>query len=422
MKQLALVAFSLMLAGCVTTQKVGDMASNVGDMLGLGGAPSGKVVGPQTLAGAPTEQKAYVSQSRRLDVVVARFDPGLPEDPDDYEKKGIWPELRRAEGRKLALDMKHALQETAAFGDVWVAPDTTPTAEFYVEATILESNGEDLKLRVEVHDSTNRRWMRKTYSHRVKEHWHRDPRNKGKDPFAELFEEAAQDIAKQVAKRDDATLERIRATAELRFAASFSPEAFGGYVERKGNRFHLQGRPAAQDPMLARTNAILVQERLLMDDTQKDYEGFAARMDRSYGLWRQQSLMEAKAAREATMKGVIQGLGAVAIGAITITAVAAGVDSSSFGDSMAAAAGMTAGIMGTAALGSAAHQNLKEAKMHREALNELGESIDLEVGDRNVSFEGKTVKLTGTLHEQYAQWRAFLAKMYAAEATPQTQL
>jgi hypothetical protein len=35
-----------------------------------------------------------------------------------------------------------------------------------------------------------------------------------------------------------------------------------------------------------------------------------------------------------------------------------------------------------------------------------------------IEFEKKTVELTGTAKEQFAQWRAFLKQIYAQEATP----
>ena len=423
MKRIVVLAAAGALSGCLatTTQKVQDTAANLGNALGLGSG-STEMVGPQGLAGTQADEGRYVSQSRRLDVIVAEFDPGLPDDPDDYEDEGVWPELRRAESRKWALDMKTALQDTGAFGDLWVAPDATATADLYVQGKILESNGEDARMEITVTDSTNRRWMRKAYSQRVKEHWHRDPRNRGKNPYAALFAEAAEDVAEALEDRDDRTLEQIRATSEIRFAASFAPEAFDGYLSRTKSRVTLRARPAAGDPMLARTNAILVRERLFLDDTQQDYARFEGRMAESYAVWQEQSLLEAKAARTAKVKGVAQTIGAVILTGVAIAGAVASAGSMDVSDQAAGMVTMGAGLVGAAVLGEAGSQNLKEARAHREALAELGESIDLEVAERNVSFEGQTVKLTGTLREQYQQWRAFLAKMHAVEATPEEQL
>jgi len=67
-------------------------------------------------------------------------------------------------------------------------------------------------------------------------------------------------------------------------------------------------------------------------------------------------------------------------------------------------------------------QTSEEAKVHREALNELGQSLNVELEPKVVEFDQKTVELTGTAKEQFAQWRTFLQQVYAAEATPDTQL
>jgi len=67
-------------------------------------------------------------------------------------------------------------------------------------------------------------------------------------------------------------------------------------------------------------------------------------------------------------------------------------------------------------------QTSKEAKVHRDALNELGESIDVELAPQVVAFEQDTQKLTGTAKEQFGQWRAFLKKMYEQERTPEVEL
>ena len=57
-----------------------------------------------------------------------------------------------------------------------------------------------------------------------------------------------------------------------------------------------------------------------------------------------------------------------------------------------------------------------------DALAELGESIDMELAPQVIEFEKKTVELTGTAREQFAQWRAFLKKIYAQESVPDVQL
>ena len=84
------------------------------------------------------------------------------------------------------------------------------------------------------------------------------------------------------------------------------------------------------------------------------------------------------------------------------------------GSGLEAAARDVALIGGIAALQSGIAKG-KEAKMHREAIRELGVSFDAEVAPMVVEVEGETVRLTGNLENQYAKWRGLLQQIYATE-------
>jgi len=56
-----------------------------------------------------------------------------------------------------------------------------------------------------------------------------------------------------------------------------------------------------------------------------------------------------------------------------------------------------------------------EAKIHMEALEELGQSLENEVAPRVINLDDRTITLTGTVEEQYDQWKEVLADIYAAE-------
>ncbi len=56
-----------------------------------------------------------------------------------------------------------------------------------------------------------------------------------------------------------------------------------------------------------------------------------------------------------------------------------------------------------------------EAKLHSDALQELGESLENEVAPRVFSLDDRTITLTGSVEEQYAQWKEVLADIYASE-------
>ena len=76
---------------------------------------------------------------------------------------------------------------------------------------------------------------------------------------------------------------------------------------------------------------------------------------------------------------------------------------------------------GAAAVGAGAYlirssfDKRAEAQMHMEALEELGQSLEDEVAPQVISLEDRSITLTGSVEEQYEQWREILADLYAAE-------
>ena len=387
------------LAGCVTM-----------------GTTSGPSVGPRSAASAAASHGVY--QGVRLDVVVPVFDPGLPDDPDDYDKEGVWPELRRAEANRFALALKQALQDTQVFGDVRVSPDTEATGDLYVIGAIEKSDGQDVRIAIEVVDIGGKRWMRDRYRHRVKEHFWRDPRNAGLDPYRPVFEEAAADVAALVEKRSARELTELRHIAEIRFAKAFSEDAFAEYVEERGGRVVLTALPDRDDPMLERTRAIRVREGLFMDRMQTHYAAFAQRTDAGYAAWQEHSLTEVKARNAARGKALVQGVvgAALAVGG-AYAAIKGGRDYNPGQE----VAGVTAAIVGGVLIAKS-FETSSEGRVHAEALSELGESLNVNVAAQVVELEGTTAELTGDAREQFRQWRAFLRRIHAEERTPERTL
>lgn len=358
----------------------------------------------------------------KLDVIIPVFDPGLPEDPDDYEDQNIWPELRRAEANRFAYKLKEKLEETGQFGAVRVTPDATATGDVYVIGRIVESNGEEVEIDIEVVDIRGKRWLDDSYEHEVSEAFHQDQRNEGMDPYDPLFSEAARDIAEELRKRDQKELEDLQYLADLRFGANFSEETFAPYLEVKNNEFTLVSKPSDDDPMLQRVRAIRVRDQLFVDNLQDNYASFSEQMDESYLLWQEQSLLEVKALREANRKTWKQRVGGGLLVGLAVLSAVAGSNSDSVGGSAAGATGAILGGVAGASILSESFKTSAEAKVHRDSLNELGQSVDMALAPQVIAFEKESVELTGDAKEQFSQWRAFLQKIYDEEKTPDVQL
>ena len=404
-----LVASTMFLTGCA---------------VGTGGASNVKI-GPQASSSydkAPLEEEVQVIQKPKLDIIIPVFDPGLPEDPKDYKEEGIWPELRRAEASRFAYKMKLAIEETGAFGAVRVMPDTTATGDLYVVGEINESNGEEVDINIKVYDISGKQWFDKSFDHEVEEDFYSNIRNKGKDPYEPVFKQAAERLVEELNDFEDEDLTRLQSLTDLRFGANFSEEAFSPYMKVKGGKVSLLAYPDENDSMLKRVKAIRIRDQLFTDRMQPHYEQFSQKMDDSYALWQKQSFDELNAAREARNAAIAKAAAGVGLIALSVLAALAGARSNSYGGSVAGTTGaIVAGTAGVGMLGESSKMS-EETKFHKDALDELGESIDGEMAPQVVQFEQTTTKLTGSAKEQFAKWRAFLKTLYEQEATPDVQL
>lgn len=324
MSLLTMLSIFFLLSGCAST--------------------GGYNVGPGS---SSTSVKQSVNLSARpavpLSVIIPTFDPNIPDNPDQYKKKSIWPELRRAEANRFAVQLRNSLNQTKAFGAVRVTPDKTATAHLYVNAKILTSNGEDIKIGIDVIDISGKRILKKNYRHRVTEYELEDPRSVGKDRYQKVFDLAAVDIAKASSKLRPKKVAELNAIEELRFAESFSPDYFSSYIQTsRTGKTKLVSLPAKDDALFNRVKALRIKDQMFVDNMQNDYNDFRNNMNEDYLLWQKQAFTESKAAREAASAAnakMFVGILAVAGGA-AMANNSSPYSSGSYGGAAAAAAGI----------------------------------------------------------------------------------
>ncbi|MDQ6975580.1 MAG: hypothetical protein Q9M22_03320 [Mariprofundaceae bacterium] len=363
-----------------------------------------------------------IVQASKLDIIIPAFDANLPKDSADYKKAGVWPELRRAESVRFAYKMKLALEKTGKFGAVRVMPDVTATADLYVIGTIKKSNGEEVAINLKVYDIGGKKWFNASFDHTVKADFYNNIRNKGKDAYAPVFEKAAAKMVKKLQQKKNKELAQLQQLTNIRFGANFSEETFAQYMKKKNGKISLISYPADNDPMLQRLKGIRVRDQMFVDRMQAHYQQFNQKMDEGYKIWQKQSFEETKAAKEASKEALGKTLAGIGLIALGVFSAIAGSGSNSIGSQTASTTGaIVAGQIGIGMLGAGAKKR-EEAKFHRDALDELGQSVDAEIAPQVVEFEKTSKKLTGNAKEQFAQWRIFLKKIYAQEATPDVQL
>lgn len=368
------------------------------------------------LTGAQQQRSIQINTTTRLNVVIPVFDPNIPEDADDYDKEGVWPELRRAEANLFAVRTKEALESQDIFGSVRVTPNDYSIGDLYVYGEILQSTSEIVEIRIIVKDITKGFWSKsprngRTFEYRVRENDLENIRTQDFDPYQPVYEEIANYLATLLAKAKEDDLIALQNTASIVFARSFAENEFSPYFSdrrRDRNKNVLVSMPAEGDAKYSILQEIYAKDQLFIDDFQEHYHQFSGRMQASYGLWQEQMFPYAKAYREARRERVNSIIGTII--AVTI-ADQAGSEVVQAGAAVLAVSEVISVFKDT-----------EELKEHTEIIEELGDSIDVTLAPQVVAFEGKTAELTGTASEQFQQWRGFLVQMYAEESTPNIQL
>ncbi|MEP5764642.1 MAG: hypothetical protein ABJ308_08605 [Halieaceae bacterium] len=343
-------------------------------------------------------------EAQLLDVGVAIFDPGLDADDDaDF----LYPEVRRAEARYMPYLLVESIQASGAWGAVRVVPNERQAMDLVVSATILQSHGEHLKLHVVARDASNTLWLDKEYENKASRYSYETSRSRF-DPFQAVYNQIANDLLQIQQLKTPEQLATIRLINELRFAQVFSPDAFDGYlVQDKRGTYQIQRLPAQDDPMLLRVRKIRERDYLFIDTLQEYYASFNGQMVGPYQEWRKQSYDEAIALQELrteSTRRLIAGVAAVVAGI-----AAAGSDNS------AARSASNVAIAGGGYLVKSGLDKRTEADIHVQALEELGLSLESEIAPQIIELEDRTVTLTGSVEDQYQQWRELLRQIYRAE-------
>lgn len=391
------VLFSMTLGGCVVSET----------------RPQPKV--------HPIQATAEIPSSELLDVGVRVFDPGIPpeveNDAELQQKKGIYPDVRKAEARFMAMLLRNTLEASAQWGAVRVTPSNAEFIDVLVSGRIIESTGKELKLEISVRDSTGRAWFtdRKYESPADIGAYLSDAALKARDPFQNVYSTIANDILAFRKTLTAADLTAVRTITELRFAQDLASTAFSGYVaEDAEGRYQVQRLPAAGDPQYDLVSRIRERDGALIDTVSDYYGSFAEAVKEPYGDWRRYSFDEI--VKEDKLKAQARTrmlMGAAAIlGSILVSTQCSGGD---YDCQRIEDAVRTAGTIGGIAGIVSGLKKGADAKIHTAAIQELATSFNADVASQVVEVEGRTLKLTGTAEEQYREWRELLKQMYLEE-------
>ncbi len=388
---------------------------------GLAGCMVQETLPVPKLAAAQAVQE--VPEALLLDVGLRLFDTGLTKEeldkPEVAEKKGVYPDIRKAESRYLPTVLRETLEATGQWGAVRVIPPAVIIMDVMVEGRIVESSGFRLAFDAKVTDSTGRLWFSKRYEQDADTSSYREDAPKGsngrvRDPFQNLYVKLADDLLAYRRQLDVTALTNVQRVTELRFASSIAPKAFDGYLALniKTGTWVVDRLPAEDDPLLQRVRTIEQRDDAVIDTVSDYYDGFTERLHDPYSNWRRYTHDEIetrdKLKRQASARKIL-GVAAVLGGIL----VPDNCDTQTCDRAVSVArAGAIYGGVQAVMSGIAKGQ---EAKMNDATLKELSNSFQSEAAPQVVEVEGRALKLTGTAEQQYAEWRALLDELFEAD-------
>jgi outer membrane lipoprotein SlyB len=350
---------------------------------------------------------AQEQQAVYLDVGVVAMDPGL--DVSAKNEEVIFPEIRIAESNFHAQKLAATIQRSGHWGAVRVVPNMDVLTEVQVDSKILKSDGESLELQVKVTDAAGKQWFDRKFVEVTSKLAYERQQLRRADPFDGMYNQIANAMADYLLKQDADNLNNVRTITELRFAGEFSPEVFSDYLSRnRSGRYSFSRLPAENDPAVEKIRFIRERDYLFVDTLQEYYDIFSRDMEVPYNEWRKASYTEVQELRDLKRRSNMEML----VGAAAIVG----------GIASAATSGTAGGYLGGASLASAGGYLIRRAVETRDqmstsidVLQELGSSLQSEVEQRVIELDDRTVRLTGSVNEQYLRWKEVLREIYRDE-------
>ena len=347
-----------------------------------------------------------IAEEALLDVGIPVLNDGLYLTDDEDT---VFPEVRFAEAIYFSNQLAKVLEKSGAWGAIRVTPSDDVIMDLYITGTILQSDGETMDLEIQVKDSSGKQWFSKNYRQTVGKYaYDRRLKSLG-DPFQNLFVRIANDLLSYREKLSTQRAIELRTISELRFAKTFSAEAFDSYISEKRNgTLVIDKLPADNDSILVRVRKIRERDYLYIDTMQDYYDGFTQQMHLAYQDFRRASYDSVVKARQLDKQGnrrIVAGIGAIL----------AGIYGRYEADtSIASDAGTATAAVGGFAIKSGLEKK-QQASAYNESVAEMGSSLEAEIAPQVIELEDRTVTLTGTVQAQYQQWQELLQKIYQQE-------
>ena len=318
-----------------------------------------------------------------LNVSIAVFDPGVPAEQSMHRDLQVFPRIREIEAMFLPFVLRETLANTSAWGAVRVVPAPDVAAELLVYGTIVQSDGETLKLNIRAVDASGHVWLDGIFAGAVTEGYAKRDDESGLPGYQNLYDEIADSLQLARGRLDDKTLTNIGEISLLRYASQLAPSAFGDYLQETADgTFIIQRLPAENDPMLERIERIRGVEYVITDAVDAKYQELHREIASIYDLW-----------REYRRK-----------------AVAYQMD-----DATRVQNTRSDAPRGSYEAIKALYDNYKFDRIIAQEQDRLAVAFNNELGPKVDAMETRVAELEGWVDQQYAEWHRLLEELFEVE-------
>ena len=328
-----------------------------------------------------------------LDVGVLIFGNEQQANTRNQIGESVFAEVRDNERHLLPFSLRNTLIDSNQWGAVRVLPQADPSVDLLIDGRILQSDGTQLQLAVSVNDSTGRQWLDKVYTDRTSagdfpestDFRNRNRRNLSAvaDPFADIYEQIANDLLLARNNLAENEVRQIRQISQLLYAADLSEESFGDNIQRtEDDRVTIVSLPPVNDPMMQRVREMRERHYLFIDTVDEYYEALYEDMRDSYLLWRRYSFDQILEERAAEQRAVTQERYSSSSGYLTLTQ---------------------------------RYDRYRWSKIYELEYRELASGFNREAAPAILELNQQVHGLSGTMEEQYLQWRRVLRQLFALE-------
>ena len=394
----AFIVVALVIASLTGCAQRSSMPEDTSAADALGARPTIEPVGSVSLITAQMRAPSLASDTRgtRVDIGIVPFT--TRENALNKAAFGDWifDEIKQKETQFLPHLLSKALIESDLWGAVRVLPEADPSLVLTIRGEIISSTGLDLAVHINATDSSGRVWLARDYADVAQlsdypestrfTYGNRFDGANYVDPFHDLYKQVANDLLAARDGLDDGLLAETLQIADLVYARDLAPGRFASTLtENKEGLLRLVTLPAADDPMLARVSDMRYRHHLFIDTVDEYYQTLYEDIQPAYVLWRRYSLdqTEETLSREATPPST-----------------------TTYGDSRSFLAL------------SQRYDRFKWSKIYEHEFTELAAGFNDELAPAMLALNGQVHGLSGTMEQQYREWRGILRALFELETAP----